>query len=208
MFLFKIIKRLFQFALLLVIIIPLYVAGNIWWSAHHMSSHTSDVIVVMGAAEYNGVASGVLQERVYETGKVFGSGLAPVVITVGGRQKGDVYTEASTSYKALTKLGIPKKKIVVLETGKDTLSSTVAYVSYMKLHKMKSVIIVTDPYHCYRAVSEAKDLGVDATCAGVENGPGSLKFTGIKYVVRETGAYLAYKSVGHLGIHLSDQIKN
>jgi len=28
MFLFKIIKRLFQFALLLVIIIPLYVAGN------------------------------------------------------------------------------------------------------------------------------------------------------------------------------------
>jgi vancomycin permeability regulator SanA len=78
----------------------------------------------------------------------------------------------------------------------------------MKLHKMKSVIIVTDPYHCYRAVSEAKDLGVEASCSGVENGPGSLKFTGIKYVTRETGAYLAYKSVGHLGIHLSDQIKN
>jgi len=47
MFLFKIIKRLFQFVLLLVIIIPLYVAGNIWWSAHHMSSHASDVIFVM-----------------------------------------------------------------------------------------------------------------------------------------------------------------
>jgi hypothetical protein len=34
-----------------------------------------------------------------------------------------------------------------------------------------------------------------------------LKSAGWRYIARETGAYLAYKSVGQFGIHLTDQIK-
>jgi uncharacterized SAM-binding protein YcdF (DUF218 family) len=69
------------------------------------------------------------------------------------------------------------------------------------------VIISTDPYHCYRAMAEARDLGISATCAEAQSGPGSLKATGLRYIIRETGAYLAYETVGRFGIHLSDQIK-
>jgi len=96
---------------------------------------------------------------------------------------------------------------VALPVGKDTLTSTLAYVSYMKLRGLKRVIISTDPYHCYRAMAEARDLGVSATCAEAQSGPGSLKSTGVRYIFRETAAYLAYETVGRFGIHLSDQIK-
>ena len=140
--------------------------------------------------------------------------MAPKIITVGTALKGDMYSEAqSSALKLENDLGskvtkkVSHKDVVVISVGKDTLSSTIAYVAYMKLHNMKSVIIATDPYHCFRAISMATDLGIKASCAPTKSGPGSLSATGMKYIFRETGAYLSYKTVGQIGIHLTDQIK-
>lgn len=207
MFLFKIARRIFVFILLLIIIVPTYVALNIWSTAHHATPVTSDAIVILGAAQDNGVPTPILLERIKQAEAAFHSGLAPRIITVGAGQKGDNFTEASASYQTLLRDGIKHNHITEIAIGQDTLSSTIAYVGYMKLHGLASVLIVTDPYHCYRAMAEAKDLGVKASCDPVQSGPGSLKATGIKYMVRETGAYLAYKTVGQFGIHLSDQVK-
>ena len=192
---------------LLVVIVPLYVASQIWWTAHHPAIKQSDAIVVLGAAQDNGTPTPILAERITQARLAYESGLAPLIITVGGGQKGDLSTEAAASRNSLISQHIPRKGIVALPVGKDTLTSTVAYVSYMKLHNLRSVIISTDPYHCYRAMAEAHDLGVSATCTPARTGPGSLAATGIRYIFRETSAYLAYETVGRFGIHLSDQIK-
>ncbi len=175
---------------------------------HHASAKKSDAIVVLGAAQDNGAPTAILAERIATARTDYEAGLAPLIITVGGGQKGDLSTEAASSRKSLIAQRIPQSHIVAIPIGKDTLSSTIAYVTYMKLRNMKSVIISTDPYHCYRAMAEARGLGISATCAPVQSGPGSLKSTGLKYIIRETGAYLAYETVGRFGIHLSDQIKN
>ena len=76
----------------------------------------------------------------------------------------------------------------------------------MKKVKLSSVVIVTDPYHCFRSVKMAKDLGLIASCAPVETGPASVANSGYKYLAREAGAYLAYITVGRLGIKLSDRL--
>jgi uncharacterized SAM-binding protein YcdF (DUF218 family) len=76
----------------------------------------------------------------------------------------------------------------------------------MKKSKLNSVLIVTDPYHCFRAVKMAKDLKLSASCSPVLDGPGSLENSGLSYLTRETGAYLAYITVGRLGIKLSDRL--
>jgi len=206
-FLFKILRRIAAAIVLLIIVVPLYVASQIWWTAHHPSLKQSDAIVVLGAAQDNGTPTPILAERITQARLAYESGLAPLIITVGGGQKGDLSTEAAASRNSLIAQGVARKSIVALPVGKDTLTSTVAYVSYMKLHNLKSVIISTDPYHCYRAMAEARDLGVSATCTPARTGPGSLAATGIRYIFRETSAYLAYETVGRFGIHLSDQIK-
>ena len=206
-FLFKIFRRIFAIVVLLIIVVPLYVASQIWWTAHHPSIKKSDAIVVLGAAQDNGKPTPVLAARITQARLAYESGLAPLIITVGGSQKGDLSTEAAASAHSLSQQGIKGSRIIVLPLGTDTLTSTVAYVSYMKLHHLTSVIISTDPYHCYRAMAEAKNLGITATCAAVQTGPGSLGSTGLRYLIRETGAYLAYETVGRFGIHLSDQIK-
>ncbi len=207
MFLFKIIRRIFAAIFLVIIVVPLYVSTQIWWTAHHPAIKQSDVIVVLGAAQDNGKPTPILSERITQARLALESGLAPLIITVGGGQKGDLSTEAAASRNTLIAQHVPRKDVISIPIGKDTLTSTVAYVSYMKLHHLTSVIISTDSYHCYRAMTEARDLGVSTTCASSQSGPGSLKTTGIRYIVRETGAYLAYETVGRFGIHLSDQIK-
>ena len=206
-FLFKLLRRLISFILLLGIVIPGYFAYSIWDAGHTASPVKSDAIVILGAAQYNGVPTDVLQARIDRAAQIYRQGFARRIITVGGNAKGDNFTEASTSKRSLVQAGIPRRAISAIPEGRDTLSSTVAYVTYLRTHSLRSIVIVTDPYHCYRAESEAKDLGIATSCAPATTGPASLSKSGWRYIVRETGAYLAYKTVGQFGIHLTDQIK-
>ena len=203
MFIFKLIRRVISFVLLLVIVIPLYAAGSIWYTAKNSKAEKSDVILVMGAAQFDGRPSEVLLARLDQAKSIFKAGLAPRIYTIGGGAPGDRTTEAAASRTWLINNGISKKNILAIATGRDTLSSTKAYVEQMRKAKFSSVVIVTDPYHCYRAIKMAKDRGIKSTCSAVESGPAAN--SGIKYLARETGAYLAYVTVGRLGIKLSDR---
>src|ERR1700693_2786589 len=140
-FLFKILRRIITGILLLVVIVPPYAAGQIWWTAHHAQIKVSDAIVVLGAAQDNGVPTPILAERITQALLAYKAGMAPVIITVGGGQKGDISTEAAASRKSLISQNVPQSRVIAIPIGTDTLSSTIAYVSYMKLRNMKSVIV-------------------------------------------------------------------
>ena len=208
MFIFKFIRRSISLILLLVIIIPLYCGYQVWNTGKSAVPLKSDIIVILGAAQFNGAPTDILQARIDEAYKVYRNQLAPRIITVGAGATGDNYTEASSSAKALRRKGVRSSAITSIPVGRDTLASTLAYVAYMKVHRYTSAIIATDPYHCYRAIAMARDLGVKASCAPSKSGPAKIESSKWRYIVRETGAFLAYKTVGRFGIHLSDQIKN
>lgn len=203
MFLFKFIRRVISFVLLLIIVIPLYVAGSIWYTANNTKPEKSDVILVMGAAQFDGRPSEVLLARLNHAKSIFEAGFAPRIYTVGGGAPGDRTTEAAASKAWLIENGVNKTNVLAIAKGRDTLSSTKAYVEQIRKAKFSSVVIVTDPYHCYRAIKMAKDRGIKATCFAVESGPAAN--SGMKYLARETGAYLSYVTVGRLGIKLSDR---
>jgi vancomycin permeability regulator SanA len=206
LFLFRLIRRVISFILLLIIVIPLYVAGNIWYSARNAEPIKSDLILVMGAAQFDGRPSDILKQRLEQALSTYKLGLAPVIYTVGAGAPGDRTTEAAASRNWLIQNGVAKNKILAVSKGRDTLSSTESYVAEAKKRGYVSVVIVTDPYHCYRAMSMAKDLGFLASCSPVKSGAASVENSGLKYLSRETGAYLAYKTLGQLGINLSDRL--
>ena len=206
--LFKIAKRFFALLILLAIILPLYAVGNVYLTARNAKPVKSDAIVVLGAAQFNGRPSDVLQARLMEAMRIYSQGFAPLIITVGSNASGDRTTEAASGFHWLVKNGISKRAIAPLAVGRDTLSETQSYAQLAKAKKLKSVIIVTDEFHCLRAMTMAKDQGLETSCAPAKTGPASTVNSGFKYLVRETGAYLAYVTVGRHGIHLSDQVKN
>ena len=206
MIFFKIIRRVIAAIALIVIAVPLYAIGVTWQAANNTLTREGDVIVVLGAAQLNGRPGEVLEARLTEAKRIYDLGLAPHIITVGAGAPGDRTTEAASGKYWLTNNGVKSKKVTSLEVGRDTWVSTQNYVKFMKIKKMEDVIIVTDPFHCRRAMTMANDLGVVATCSPVKTGPNSLENSGKRYLVRETGAYLSYVTLGRRGIHISDHL--
>jgi len=206
MIFFKVIRRVIAAILLAVIAVPLYALGVTWQAANNTLTRKGDVIVVLGAAQLNGRPGEVLEARLMEAKRIYDLGLAPRIITVGAGAPGDRTTEAASGKYWLSTNGIKSKNITALEVGRDTWVSTENYVKFMKVKDMKDVIIVTDPFHCRRAMTMANDLGAIASCSPVKSGPNALENSGKRYLIREAGAYLAYVSLGRRGIHVSDHL--
>ncbi|HEX7405837.1 MAG TPA: YdcF family protein [Candidatus Nanopelagicaceae bacterium] len=206
MFLFRILRKVITGVILLALVFPIFIVGKTWIAGHNPTVRKADAIVVLGAAQFNGRPSDALKARLVEAKRIYLLGLAKSIITVGAGAPGDRTTEAASSKHWLVDNGIKSSAVTAIEKGRDTLVSTQSYVAEMKRRGWKSVIIVTDPYHCLRALTMARDLGAISSCSPVRTGPNSLTHLNTHYLVREAGAYLAYITLGRRGIHVSDHL--
>ena len=205
MFLIRFIRKIITGIILLILVVVGLPLGSVWYSAHNPTIRSADFIVILGAAQLDGRPGDVLQARLTEAKRIYELGYGKRIITVGAGAPGDRTTEAATSKSWLIRHGIPASSITSIAKGRDTYASTVAYVDEMKSRSRKDVIIVTDPYHCKRSMTMANDLGVVATCSPTRTGPSATRSAGMKYLIRETEAYLAYITLGRRGIHISDR---
>jgi uncharacterized SAM-binding protein YcdF (DUF218 family) len=206
MFIFRWLRRTLTALLVLALVVPAFGLAQVWRAANNPIVREADVIVVLGAAQLNGKPGEALEARLVEAKRIYELGYAPLIITVGAGAPGDRTTEAASGKYWLRMNGVPAKDIIAIEEGRDTLVSTKAFASIMKKRYVSDVIIVTDPYHCKRAMSMADDQGVVSTCSPVQTGPNTLAKSGYKYLLREASAYLAYITVGKRGIQISDHL--
>ncbi len=206
MFGFKLIRKIISAFILLVLVVPTFVVVKTYYAAHNQVIAKADVIVVLGTAQFNGVPTEALEARLVEAKRIFDLGEASAIITVGAGAPGDRTTEAASSRAWLLDHGIKKSAVMAIEKGRDTFVSTQSYIAEMKRRKIHTVLIVTDPYHCFRATTIANDMGAVSYCSPVRTGPNALGKASIHYLIRETGAYLAYVTLGRRGIHVSDHL--
>jgi uncharacterized SAM-binding protein YcdF (DUF218 family) len=206
MFLFRWIRRTITIIVILALVGPTYAIAQVWRAANNPIVRQADVIVVLGAAQLDGKPGEALEARLVEAKRIFDLGYAPSIITVGGGAPGDRTTEGASGKYWLRMNGIIARKITAVEVGRDTLQSTKAYTEIMKKRFVSDVIIVTDAYHCKRAMTMANDQGVVSTCSPVQTGPNTLGNSGYRYLIREAAAYLSYITVGRRGINVSDRL--
>ena len=206
MLIFRWLRRTITVIVILALIAPAYGISQVWRAANNPVVRQADVIVVLGTAQLNGKPGDALEARLVEAKRIFELGYASTIITVGAGAPGDRTTEAASGKYWLRTEGIPARKITAVEEGRDTLTSTKAYAAVMKKRYVSDVIIVTDPFHCARAITMANDQGVLATCSPVQTGPNTLDNSGYRYLIREAAAYLAYITVGKRGIQISDRL--
>jgi uncharacterized SAM-binding protein YcdF (DUF218 family) len=206
MFLFRFIRRIITIVVVLALIVPAYGVSQVWRAAKNPVVRQADVIVVLGTAQLNGKPGDALEARLIEAKRIYDLGYASSIITVGAGAPGDRTTEAASGKYWLRKNGVPSRKIIAIEEGRDTLVSTKAYAAVMKKRYVSDVIIVTDPYHCKRAMTMADDQGIVSTCSPVQSGPNTIANSGYKYLLREAGAYLIYITVGRRGVQVSDHL--
>jgi vancomycin permeability regulator SanA len=190
----KLAVKILAATLALVLLVLLGTATRVWWFARQDDHRVSDAIVVLGAAQFNGRPSSVFTARLVHARDLYKLKVAPRIITVGGNRVGDRYTEASAGKAWLTQHGVPAARIVAVGTGSDTLTSLKAVEHRMQQGSWSTAVIVTDPWHSLRARAMATDQGIDAAMSPTRQGPAvRQRSTEIRYIARETLAYLYYK---------------
>jgi uncharacterized SAM-binding protein YcdF (DUF218 family) len=121
----------------------------------------ADVIVVLGAAEYRGRPSPVLQARLNHALFLYLQNVAPRILTTGGAGGDPSFTEGEVGRAYLTQHGVPSEAIVVEDEASTTAAETAAAAEIMQRMNLKSCVVVSDGYHIYRVKKMMEARGVE-----------------------------------------------
>lgn len=142
------------------------------WSAGRADHDAPvDAIVVMGAAQYDGRPSPQLQARLDHVVELWSDGSAPLVIVTGGKQPGDRFTEAEASRRYLVDRGVPASAIVGEESGRSSWESLRNVAESADEWGVRTVILVSDPFHSLRIRLIAEELGLVAYTSATDTSP-------------------------------------
>jgi uncharacterized SAM-binding protein YcdF (DUF218 family) len=134
----------------------------------------ADAIVVLGAAQYNGVPSAVFAARLDHAVRLYQQGIAKTFVVTGGKLPGDNFTEAQTARSYALQHGVPSSAIVGEDTGRDTLESLENVGALLRARGLTSVVFVSDRTHMLRVLRMATDQGLTAWGSPTPDSPMDL----------------------------------
>jgi uncharacterized SAM-binding protein YcdF (DUF218 family) len=156
-----------------------------------------DAIVVLGAAQYNGRPSAIYRARLEHAVDLYDGGVAPLLVFTGGREEGDQFSEGGSGARWALEQGIPASAVLAEERSRTTYQNLAGAKRVLQRHapagRRPRIVIVSDPFHMFRAVKQAADLGLDAYPSPTRTSPLSasrVKLT--ESVLREDLAIAGY----------------
>jgi len=124
---------------------------------------TSDAIVVLGAAQYNGRPSPVFRARLDHAAALYQRGLAPVVLVT--------LSEAEVGRRYLVKAGLPEAAVLALPAGTSTSTSLDGVAHWFKGRDSRRVLLVSDGFHMLRLQIIATRLALVPFTSPAPNSP-------------------------------------
>ena len=162
-----------------------------WWSrrddAATASGRLADAIVVLGAAQYAGRPSPVLQARLDHALSLYQRGLAPYLVLTGGKGDGDTQSEAGAGRRYLRQRGVPDSAMLYEDEGRTTFSSMQHAADTLARVQARAVLLVSDPFHMLRLSLLARLHGLSPYASPTRTSPISANpFLEFEYAVRES----------------------
>ena len=190
--------RFLRWAIVVVVLIAAYpgwLAYQVWEQSREDEPHGADAIVVLGAAQYDGVPSPVFRARLDQAVHSYNDDLSDTIVVTGGKQEGDRVTEAESGEAYLISQGVPSDRILLETEGRTTFESLQEVREIANEHGIDTLLVVTDPLHSERVKRIAHDLGfteVYASWASYQRLPRSRE-TKLRELLHEVGAILIYE---------------
>ena len=138
------------------------VLGAVWWQGLHDERRPVDAILVLGAAQWNGEPSPILQARLDHALELYREGYAPRLVVTGGVGDGDDYSEAAVAAAYLLARRVPAEAILLEDQGRSSLESIRAAAALLHERGMWRVLLVSDPPHMLRILRMARSAGLEA----------------------------------------------
>ncbi len=192
---FKLVLKIISGFVTLVVLYLAVTFVQIWMTSGQHPTSNAQAIVVFGTTEDNGRPSAVLAARLDEALALYRAKRAPWIAVTGGKQPGDVYTEAGVSATYLESHGVPASRIL-RGGGHDTWQNVATIVGALRARHLTTVLTVTDPFHEYRAKAIASAQGLSPQAAPVPSSP-TIKSSLWYYYARETLDVAVGRIVGY-----------
>lgn len=127
-------------------------------SVDEASSDTYDCVLVLGAGVWGNSPSHMLEERLNRGVEVYNTGCTDRILMSGdhGREE---YDEVNVMKNFAVETGVEANTVFMDHAGFSTYESM---YRARDIFGVKKVVIVTQKYHLYRAVYNARKLGLDA----------------------------------------------
>jgi uncharacterized SAM-binding protein YcdF (DUF218 family) len=186
--------RLLALAGLLVVGYFAVTFAQVWAASRRDGARPAEAIVVLGAAQYDGRPSPVLQARLDHAAALYEADVAPVIVLTGGRQPGDRFTEASASARYLRRAGIPETALRLETDGRNSWQSLAAAARFLRDESITEVVLVSSPYHSLRVEHIAAEVGLDGHASPAAGAPDSATFG---HLLHETLAVGVGRIIGY-----------
>jgi uncharacterized SAM-binding protein YcdF (DUF218 family) len=131
----------------------------------------ADAIIVLGAAQYAGRPSPVLQARLDHAAALWRDGRAPLLLVTGGVGTGDKFSEADVGRRYLLGMGIPDAAILLEREGRTTGQSVRSSAEILRQRNLRVAILVSDPFHALRLRILAARHGLRARTSPTRTSP-------------------------------------
>jgi uncharacterized SAM-binding protein YcdF (DUF218 family) len=155
--LLRFIVRVVTFLVMLILIYLVVTAVQVWLTGRRYEPRPAGAIVVMGAAQYNGVPSPDLAARLDEAELLWHQHYATDIMVTGSKEPGDQYTESEASARYLIAAGIPGA-VIFQAGGNDSWQNLALAAPVLVEHGDSTVLVVTDPFHEDRSLAIASSL--------------------------------------------------
>jgi len=156
-----------QVALILFLAMAAGVFGWCRWVYIQIESYAGrdqaapcDAIGVFGAAEYDGRPSPVYRARLDHALSLYRSGIAPLIITLGGNG-GDQYNEGAVGREYLMAMGVPENVIIAETQSRNTEESARRIAVIARANGLRRLVIVSDGTHLFRIHEICAAEGLD-----------------------------------------------
>jgi len=166
-----------------------YATYRVWAQGYTDEARPADAIVVLGAAQWDGVPSPVFRSRIDHAVALWKRGVAPWFVVTGGSAEGDNSTEAAAARAYAVSRGVPVERIMGENRAHSTLGSMRALRQLFTEQGIHSAVFVSDRGHMLRVIRLATDLGIEAYGSPAEDSPSDATFTArARATLHELGA--------------------
>jgi uncharacterized SAM-binding protein YcdF (DUF218 family) len=178
--------------IVVVVIILAVTATRIYrYSTVAVDKH-ADAAIVLGAAVWSRNVSPVFRERINHAVDLYHQGKVRKLIFTGGQGNSNEPTEAAAASTYAQANGIPITDILIEQKSHTTFENIVYAKQLADAHNLRTVLIVSDPMHMKRAMTMARDVGLNAYPSPTP----TTRYVGWKTqtseLLRETFYYLGY----------------
>lgn len=173
-------------AVTVLLLFAVWIFFNILRTGAKDSAQKADAIAVLGAAQYAGKPSPVLEARLNHAYELYKQNLAPLIITTGGVYPGEKFSEGEVGKKYLELKGVPPEKIIAETQSLTTRQNLTRVKEIAETKVLNKIIFVSDPFHMYRIKQIAEDLELTPFLSPTRESPiAKNKRIEFQYILRE-----------------------